>query len=138
MAAAMAAEAAAGQVQEGQDQVFLWSLCLSFCHSISHHLLPALHCLQVVVNFRHITELENHGVNRSDLTKLMEAGFCTVESITHATLRKLTDIKGISEQKAQKIKETAYKLVPMGFLTVKKKKKQALSTLPGCFVLTHL
>lgn len=39
--------------------------------------------------------------------------------ITHATLRKLTDIKGISEQKAQKIKEIAYKLVPMGFLTVR-------------------
>ncbi len=69
------------------------------------------------MNFRHISELEHHGINRTDLTKLMEAGYCTVESITHATLRKLTDIKGISEQKAQKIKEVSYKLVPMGFLT---------------------
>lgn len=43
----------------------------------------------------------------------------TAWQITHATLRKLTDIKGISEQKAQKIKEIAYKLVPMGFLTVR-------------------
>jgi len=33
-------------------------------------------------------------------------------------MRKLTDIKGISEQKAQKLKDIAYKLVPMGFLTV--------------------
>ncbi len=115
-----------------------------------------------MVNFRHITEMENHGVNRTDVNKLMEGGYCTVESvsrralvscrvvscrvvvssslspagslllpcpcpallccilqITHATLRKLTDIKGISEQKAQKIKEMAYKLVPMGFLTVR-------------------
>ena len=36
---------------------------------------------QVVVNFRHITEMENHGVNRTDLNKLMEAGYCTVESV---------------------------------------------------------
>lgn len=38
--------------------------------------------------------------------------------IAHATVRKLTDIKGISEQKAMKLKEIAYKLVPMGFVTV--------------------
>ena len=47
----------------------------------------------MVVNFRHISELEHHGINRTDLNKLMEAGYCTVEAITHATLRKLTDIK---------------------------------------------
>jgi hypothetical protein len=41
-----------------------------------------------------------------------------VLQVAHATLRKLTDIKGISEQKAQKLKDIAYKLVPMGFLTV--------------------
>lgn len=34
-------------------------------------------------------------------------------------MRKLTDIKGISEQKAQKLKDIAYKLQPMGFLTVR-------------------
>ncbi|GAB5032511.1 dna repair protein rad51 [Nannochloropsis oceanica] len=72
---------------------------------------------EVIVNFRHISELEHHGINRTDLNKLMEAGYCTVEAVTHATIRKLTDIKGISDQKALKIKEVAYKLVPMGFLT---------------------
>jgi hypothetical protein len=39
--------------------------------------------------------------------------------IAHATVRKLCDIKGISEQKAQKLKDIAYKLVPMGFVTVR-------------------
>ena len=33
------------------------------------------------MNFRHITEMENHGVNRTDINKLMEAGYCTVESV---------------------------------------------------------
>ena len=51
---------------------------LSKCRPCAfHHALP-----QIVVNFRHITELENHGVNRADLNKLMEAGFCTVESVS--------------------------------------------------------
>lgn len=37
--------------------------------------------------------------------------------IAHCTLRKLVDVKGISEQKAAKLKETVYKLVPIGFTT---------------------
>jgi len=68
--------------------IFLLLLLLLLLTSPS---LPPLH--QVVVNFRHISELEHHGINRTDLNKLMEAGYCTVEAITHATLRKLTDIK---------------------------------------------
>jgi hypothetical protein len=42
---------------------------------------PRHNMMQVVVNFRHITEMENHGVNRTDINKLMEAGYCTVESV---------------------------------------------------------
>jgi hypothetical protein len=35
--------------------------------------------------FRHITELENHGVNRADINKLMESGFCTVQAVSPPT-----------------------------------------------------
>lgn len=67
--------------------------------------------------YRHISELEAHGIAHSDTTKLGEAGFCTVESIAHASLRKLQEVKGISEGKAQKLRDIAMKLVPCGFQT---------------------
>lgn len=56
--------------------------------------------------FRKIEELESFNVNKQDINKLKEAGFHTIEAVAHATLRKLTEVKGISEQKAQKLKET--------------------------------
>lgn len=37
--------------------------------------------------------------------------------IAHCTIRKLVEVKGISDQKAAKLKETVYKLVPIGFTT---------------------
>lgn len=37
--------------------------------------------------------------------------------IAHSTVRKLVEVKGISDQKAAKLKETVYKLVPIGFTT---------------------
>ena len=69
------------------------------------------------VSFRRIEELENFGINRQDITKLKSGGFHTVEAISHATLRKLQDVKGISEQKAIKLKDTikSQRLVSMGF-----------------------
>lgn len=36
---------------------------------------------QAGVPFHHISELEMHGVNRQDITRLTDAGFCTVESV---------------------------------------------------------
>jgi len=67
--------------------------------------------------FIHITELENHGIARADVNKLAHAGFCTVQSVAHATLKKLCECKGISENKALKLREVAYKLVPSTFTT---------------------
>ena len=52
-----------------------------------------------------------------DASKLYDAGFCTVESISHTSLRRLQEVKGISEQKALKLKEAAGKVVPIGFTT---------------------
>jgi predicted RecB family nuclease len=72
---------------------------------------------EAVCAFHHITELEAHGIAHQDCQKLADAGFCTVESVANATMRKLQEVKGISEQKATKLKEAAAKLVPQGFVT---------------------
>jgi DNA repair protein RAD51 len=62
-----------------------------------------------------VGRLEQHGVSATDVKKLQEAGFYTVESVVYATKKKLAEIKGVSEQKADKIQLEAMKLVPTGF-----------------------
>lgn len=47
----------------------------------------------------------------------MEAGFNTVESVAYAPKKAVYMVKGISEQKADKIMAECAKLVPMGFTT---------------------
>ena len=50
-----------------------------------------------VMNFRKIEELESFGVNKNDINKLKQGGFHTIESVSHTTLRKLTDVKVCEE-----------------------------------------
>lgn len=71
------------------------------------------------VSFRRIEELEQHGIAKSDIQKLKAGGFHTIESIAHTTMKKLIEVKGISEQKAQKLKDMirAQQLVSLGFQT---------------------
>ena len=71
------------------------------------------------MNFKKIEELENFGVNKTDIAKLKAGGYNTIESVAHSTLRKLTDVKGISEQKATKLKEIikTNNIVHLGFET---------------------
>ncbi|KAF4525867.1 hypothetical protein B566_EDAN015970 [Ephemera danica] len=64
-----------------------------------------------------IRKLEGQGIGASDIKKLEEAGFHTVEAVAFAPKKQLINIKGISEQKADKILAEAGKLVPMGFTT---------------------
>lgn len=64
-----------------------------------------------------VTEFEKHGVSAADVKKLQEAGFFTVESVVYAPRKKVTDIKGISEAKAEKLQTEGFKLVPTGFTT---------------------
>jgi len=64
-----------------------------------------------------VNKLEGHGISSSDIKKLEEAGFHTVESLAYAPKKNLIGIKGISEAKADKIMAEAQKLVPMGFTT---------------------
>jgi len=61
--------------------------------------------------------LSEHGIAANDLQKLQNAGYHTVESIAHATTRRLSDVKGISEAKVVKLKEIVKQLVSMEFKT---------------------
>lgn len=61
--------------------------------------------------------LQECGISATDVKKLIEAGFNTVESIAYTPKKTILLIKGISEAKADKILTEAARLVPMGFTT---------------------
>lgn len=61
--------------------------------------------------------LQEHGIAANDIQKLNDAGYHTVESIAHATSRKLCEVRGISEGKVVKLKDIVKGLVPMDFKT---------------------
>ncbi|CAH3149985.1 unnamed protein product [Porites lobata] len=64
-----------------------------------------------------INKLEEHGISATDVKKLQEAGFHTIESVAYTPKKALLAIKGISEAKADKVLNESFKLVPMGFTT---------------------
>ncbi|XP_061560795.1 DNA repair protein RAD51 homolog 1 isoform X2 [Phycodurus eques] len=64
-----------------------------------------------------LCRLEQCGISASDIKKLEDAGFHTIEAVAYAPKKELLNIKGISEAKADKIIMEAAKLVPMGFTT---------------------
>ncbi|KAI3364122.1 hypothetical protein L3Q82_010799, partial [Scortum barcoo] len=61
--------------------------------------------------------MQQCGISASDIKKLEDAGFHTIEAVAYAPKKELLNIKGISEAKADKILAEAAKLVPMGFTT---------------------
>lgn len=52
-----------------------------------------------------INKLEEFGISASDVKKLVEAGYQTVESITFTAKKHLLTIKGMTETKIDKILE---------------------------------
>ncbi|KAK9761389.1 recombinase rad51 [Basidiobolus ranarum] len=64
-----------------------------------------------------VQKLEECGISASDVKKLVEAGYYTVEAIAYTPKKQLITVRGISEAKADKIIAEASKLVPMGFTT---------------------
>ncbi|KAM6954743.1 DNA repair protein RAD51 homolog 1 [Aplochiton taeniatus] len=64
-----------------------------------------------------LSRLEQCGISGSDIKKLEDAGFHTIEAVAYAPKKELINIKGISEAKADKVLAEAAKLVPMGFTT---------------------
>jgi DNA repair protein RAD51 len=81
------------------------------------------------------------GINATDVKKLMEAGFFTVEAVAYATRKQLTEIKGISDAKADKLLLEASKLIPMGFTTAAeyhKQRSEIIHLTSGCKELDKL
>jgi DNA repair protein RAD51 len=64
-----------------------------------------------------VNELEKEGISAADIKKLQDGGLFTVESICSTPKKNLIVLKGISEQKADKILAAAQKLSKMGFVT---------------------
>ena len=84
---------------------------------ISSSLSISLCLTQVAVAYQTLDILQEHGIAANDIQKLQVAGYNTVESVAHATVRKLSDVKGISEAKVLKLKELVKAMVPMDFKT---------------------
>eukprot|EP01083_Nonionella_stella_P052933 140263_1 len=72
---------------------------------------------EATVPYQPVENLIDHGIAANDIQKLQDAGYHTIESIAHATSRKLADVKGISEAKVGKLKGAARSLVSMEFKT---------------------
>ncbi|WVQ95689.1 DNA repair protein RAD51 [Kwoniella sp. CBS 9459] len=64
-----------------------------------------------------VAKLQEAGISAQDTKKLSDAGYHTVEAVAFTPKKVLCTIKGISEQKADKILTEACKMVPMGFTT---------------------
>ena len=96
--------------------------CLSpvALHRTQHNIL--LHIIffvipKVAVTYQSLELLQEQGVAANDIQKLSDAGYHTIESVAHATVRKLSEVRGLSEAKVNKLKEIVKQLVPMEFKT---------------------
>ncbi|RLO09788.1 hypothetical protein DYB28_011522 [Aphanomyces astaci] len=88
-----------------------------------------------------ISALEQSGVNASDINKLKEAGFHTVDAIAMATKRQLIGIKGITEAKADKMLKASREMVNVGFTTaadVMQSRKDLITLTTGSSALDEL
>ena len=59
----------------------------------------------------HIERLQDVGINAADIKKLSEAGFKTVESVAFTSKKTLLAIKGLTENKIEKILEAGLKIL---------------------------
>lgn len=64
-----------------------------------------------------IERLQDCGINMADINKLKNAGFSSVKSVLMATKKELQQIKGITEQRADKLQDAARKIENAGFIT---------------------
>ena len=64
-----------------------------------------------------IMKLQEQGVSATDIKKLEEAGYHTIESVAFTPKKHLILVKGLSEAKVDKILEACQKAVNLGFQT---------------------
>jgi len=57
------------------------------------------------------------GLSKADLQQLVDHGIHCVESIAFMPMRKLMEVKGIGDQKAQRVMAAARQIVPMGMVS---------------------
>lgn len=62
-----------------------------------------------------IQKLEEHGISGTDIKKLIDGGYHTIESVAFMSKKHLVLVKGLSEAKIDKILEACQQIVPMGF-----------------------
>ncbi|TFK30869.1 hypothetical protein FA15DRAFT_36198 [Coprinopsis marcescibilis] len=93
---------------------------------------PALEDEEVA--FDSVDELQQHGINVQDITKLKSAAINTVSGVIMTTRRHMLKIKGMSEAKVEKIKEAAQKIAGSSFATgveVQDKRKRVVAISTG-------
>merc|ERR1719414_1672336 len=69
------------------------------------------------VPYNLVDKLQDAGINAADLKKLKDAGYNTSQSVVFAMRKDLLSIKGLSDQKVDKIIEAARKSTDAGFVT---------------------
>ncbi|KAI5720091.1 hypothetical protein M8J77_001731 [Diaphorina citri] len=84
--------------------------------------------------FQDVDVLQNYNINVADIKKLKSVGLCTIKGVQMTTRRKMSQIKGFSEAKVDKIKEACMKICDNSFLTaaqVVEKRKQVFKITTG-------
>lgn len=66
-------------------------------------------------SYNSIEELKSVGISASDIAKLAEAGYNTIQSLACTPRKELLEVKGFSDVKVDKLLKEAAKLIPMGF-----------------------
>jgi len=69
------------------------------------------------VTWHAIEKLQDAGINVADVKKLKEAGFSTMQSIVGTMRKDLLSIKGLSDQKIEKIVDASRRSTDSGFMT---------------------
>eukprot|EP01038_Epipyxis_sp_PR26KG_P006323 gene6323-8708_t len=95
------------------------------------------------VTFRLIDDLQSAGINVSDIKKLKDAGLTTIGSVLQCSSRELIAIKGLTDARVEKIRESARKLDCRGGifktgLEVKEKRKQIVYITTGSTALDKI
>lgn len=62
-----------------------------------------------------VEELKQVDISATEVARLIEAGYNTVQSLAFAPRKELLEVKGLSEAKVDKLLKAAAKLIPMGF-----------------------
>mmetsp|Transcript_15991 Transcript_15991/g.32854 ORF Transcript_15991/g.32854 Transcript_15991/m.32854 type:complete len:332 (-) Transcript_15991:803-1798(-) len=91
--------------------------------------------------YNRIEILEKKGIPISDIKKLQEEGYYTVESVAYSTKKKLLEIRGISDAKAEKVIYEALGMTPLGFcsaLDIYESRKDLIHLTSGCEALDKI